>query len=135
MLFLDGRTVLKSRRRFFYYDKSRNGKRHLFANVKSFWHLMRKTFCHLDGANSIKIDLQTCNLWTGRSVSYKSVNWFRLNLPYPNGKKFSTSYIKKNSHLQIDIFFHFDFCHSRRNGFCVKHYLLLCKAEGGLRIF
>ena len=29
--------------------------------------------------NSIKTALQICNLWTGRPVSLKSVNWFRLN--------------------------------------------------------
>ena len=34
-----------------------------------------------------------------------------------NSKKFSTSNVKNNSHLQMDIFCHFDFCHSRRNGF------------------
>ena len=30
----------------------------------------------LDRANSIQTALRTCNLWTGRSVSYKSVDWF-----------------------------------------------------------
>ena len=36
-------------------------------------------------------------------------------LPYPNGKKFCRSNVKKVSHLQIDIFGHFDFCRDRRN--------------------
>ena len=77
-----------SKRRFFYYDKRWNGKRCLLANVDYFWHLMWKTFCHLDGANSIKTALWTCNLWTEWSVTYKSVNWFWLNLPlYQNSKK------------------------------------------------
>ena len=82
-----------------------------------FWHLIWNTFCHLDRACSIKTDLQTCNLWTGQVVSYMFVNWFWLNLFYPNGKKFSTSNVKKNWQLQMDIFCHFDFCHRRRNGF------------------
>ena len=34
-------------------------------------------------------------------VSYKSENWFWLNLPYPSGKKLLRSNLKKNSHLQI----------------------------------
>ena len=37
---------------------------------------MWKTFCHSAGANSIKTNLQTCKLWTGQYVSYKSVNQF-----------------------------------------------------------
>ena len=49
------------------------------------------------------------------SVSYKYVHWFWLNLHYPNSKKFSTSNVKNNSHSQMDIFYHFNFCHSRRN--------------------
>jgi hypothetical protein len=31
------------------------------------------TFCYLDEANSMKTDLDICNLWTGQFVSYKSV--------------------------------------------------------------
>ena len=80
-----------------------------------FWHLNWKTFCHLDRASSIKTDLQTWNLWTGRSLSYESVNWYQLNLPYPNVKKFSTSNVEKvstsnvknNSYLQMDIWIPF----------------------------
>ena len=109
--------MVASKRHFFYHDKSQNGKRYPFANLKFFWHLIWKTFCHLDRACSIKTDLQTCNLWTGQVVSYMFVNWFWLNLFYPNGKKFSMSNVKKNWHLQMDIFCHFDFCHSRRNSF------------------
>ena len=78
--------------------------------------LMWKTFCHLVGANSIENNLRACNSWTGRSVSCK-VNWFWLNLPNQNRKMFSTSTVKNNSHLQMDIFYHLDFCHSRKNGF------------------
>ena len=34
-----------------------------------FFHLMLKTFCHLDRANSIKNNLRTCNLKTGQFIS------------------------------------------------------------------
>ena len=71
-----------------------------------------------DRANSIKTNLQTCNLQNIQSISYKSIKQFWLNLPYPNSKTFSTSNIKNNPNLQIDIFCHFDFSHSRRNAFC-----------------
>ena len=106
-----------SGRHFFYNDKSWNGKRYLFANVKSFWHLMWKTFCHSGRENSIKTNLETCNLWTGQYVSYKSVNLFWLNLPHQNGKTFFTSNVKNFSHLQMNIVCYFDFCHCRRNAF------------------
>ena len=99
-------TSSKTQRRSFFYEKSWNGKRYLFANVNYFRYL---TFCYFDRANSIKIAL-----W---SVSYKFVNWFWLNLPNWNSKKFSTSKVKSNSHLQMDIFCHFDLCHCRRNTF------------------
>ena len=102
---------------FFFNDKSRNSKRYPFANVKSFWHLMWKMFCHSGGVNSIKTNLLTCNLWTGQYVSYKSVNLFWLNLPHQNGKTFFTSNVKTFSHLQMDIFCYFDFCHCRSNAF------------------
>ena len=58
------------------------------ANVKMFCHLIWKTFIHLDMANSIKTALWTCNLWTSKSVSYKSANWFQLNLPPQISKVF-----------------------------------------------
>ena len=81
-----------------------------------FWHLMWKTFCFLDRANSIKTNLQTYNLQIGQyNYKYKSVNQFWWNLPYPNGKKFSRWNAKTFSHLQLGIFCHFDVCHSRRN--------------------
>ena len=70
------------------------------------------SFCHLDRANSIKNNWQTCNLQTCQSIKQ-----FRLNLPHPNVKKFSRSNGKTFSHLQMDIFCHFDFCHTLRNGF------------------
>ena len=47
---------------------------YVFANVKRFWTLMWKKFCHSGGENSIKTKLQTCNLHTGQSINYKSVN-------------------------------------------------------------
>ena len=82
------------RSHFFYYDKSRNGKRYPFANVNSFWYRMwNKTFCHLDRANSIKTALQTCNLSTGLSLSYKSVSWFWLNLQWHFAFTFANEYI------------------------------------------
>ena len=43
---------------------------------------------------------------------YKSVNQFWWNLPYQNGKKFSRWNVEIFSHLQMDIFCHFDVCHS-----------------------
>ena len=63
-----------------------------------------KLFAIWMGANSLKTDLQTCNLQTRWSISYKSANQFRLNLPHRNGKKISRSNVKKFSHLQLDIF-------------------------------
>ena len=45
----------------------------------------------IGGVNSIKTNLQTCNLWTGQYVSYKSVNQFWFNLPHKNDKMFVTS--------------------------------------------
>ena len=105
------------RRRFFYNDKSWNSKRYLFANVKSFCHLMWKRFCHSVGVNSIKTNLQTFNLWTDQFVKYKSVNLFWLNLPHQNGKTFFASNVKNYSHLQTDIFCYFNFCHCRRDNF------------------
>ena len=93
---------------FFCYDKIWNGKIH-WQMWKFFCHWILKTFCHLDRANSIKTALQTCNLSTGLSLSYKSVSWFWLNLP-PQWQFFF-------SYLQMNIFCQFDFCHNRRNGF------------------
>ena len=101
---------------FFYYEKSWNGQRYPFSNMNYFWHLMWKTFCFLDRANSIKTNLQTYNLQIGQyNYKYKSVNQFWWNLPYPNGKKFSRWNVETFSHLQLGIFCHFDVCHSRRN--------------------
>ena len=42
------------------------------------------TFCYSAWANEIKTKLQTCNLQTGQSISYKYVNKFWLNLAHPN---------------------------------------------------
>ena len=56
----------------------------------------------IEEVNSIKSNLQTYKLHT-------LVKQFWLNLPYPNSKQFSN--------FQIDIFWHFKFCHDRRNGF------------------
>ena len=57
----------------------------------------------IEEVNSIKSNLQTYKLHT-------LVKQFWLNWPYPNSKQFSN--------FQIDIFWHFKFCHDRRNGFC-----------------
>ena len=54
-----------ARRRFFYTDKSQNGKRYLFVNVKKNCICCVKMFWHSVGVNLIKTNLQTCNLWTG----------------------------------------------------------------------
>ena len=45
------------------------------------------TFCYSAWANLLKTKLQTCNLQTGQSISYKYVNQFWLNLPHSNSKK------------------------------------------------
>ena len=45
------------------------------------------TFYYSAWANQIKTKLQSCNLKTGQSISYKYVNQFWLNLPHPNSKK------------------------------------------------
>ena len=63
-----------------------------------------------------RIESQQC-LQTIWSISYKSMNQFWLNLPYINGKTFSTSNVKKNPHFQIDIFVIGCEKHSRRNAF------------------
>ena len=47
--------------RFILYSKCSISK--LFSNFCCLF-----TFCYLDGANSIKTGLRTCNLWTGQSV-------------------------------------------------------------------
>ena len=49
---------------FLYYVKCWNVKRYPFANVKLFDIWCGFVFCYLDGANSIKTDFRTCNLWT-----------------------------------------------------------------------
>ena len=79
-----------------------------------------KLFFHLDRESSIKTKLQTCKSKTGQSISYRSVHCFQLNLPHPNFKKSSSSNSKTFSHFQMDIFYHIDFCHSRRNGFSIR---------------
>ena len=113
---IDSRVI---ERRFFYYVFHIRCQKYLFTNLNLpyqnskmfftsndkniylkmwnfFCHLMWKMFCHFYRANSIKTNLLTCNLWTKWSVSYKSVNLFWLNLPYRNGKTFSTSNGKKS---------------------------------------
>ena len=52
-----------------------------------------------------------------------------IKLPHPNSKEFSTSNVKKNSNLQMDIFCNFDFCHSRRNGLNLKFTPLLLQTK------
>ena len=59
-----------------------------FTNANSFWHLIWKTFCHLDRTNSIKTYFRTCNLRTSQFINFKCVNQFWLNLQNQNGKKF-----------------------------------------------
>ena len=49
-----------------------------------YWNCCLFTLCYLDGANSIKIDLHICNLWTGQFVSYNFVIKFWFNLPKQN---------------------------------------------------
>ena len=65
-----------------------------------------------EGTNSININLQTCNLQTNWSISYKSVNQLQLSLFYWNDKKFSRSNGNFSSYL---IFFcHLNVCHNRK---------------------
>ena len=42
----------------------------------------------------------------------------RIVLDNSSGKRFSISCVKNVSHLHMDIFCHFKFCHNRINGFC-----------------
>jgi hypothetical protein len=72
-IILDWSKLVWTGRCFFYNDKSQNSERYPFANVKSVWQLMWKMFCHSGGANSSK-NVKTCNLHTGQSINYKSVN-------------------------------------------------------------
>ena len=59
--------------RFMSYLKSFNWRR-ILKLVSNFGCLF--TFCHSSGANLSKTKLQTCNLQTGQSISYKYVNLF-----------------------------------------------------------
>ena len=58
---------------FFYYVKCWNVKRY-FMICEIFWHLMWICFCYFDGTNSIKTDLQNCNLWTNQSQGFLFYN-------------------------------------------------------------
>ena len=71
-----------------------------------FCHLIWKTFCNLDRANSIQTAFQTCNLVTRQSVSYKSVNWFCLNLAPQMATKisFANGYILPFRYFAISTF-------------------------------
>ena len=72
---------ISSRSHLFCYEKSWNGKSDPFANLYFVCHLICILFCHLGNANSFKTALRTCNVGgTSCSTSYKSVNWFLLNL-------------------------------------------------------
>ena len=81
---------------FFYYDKSWNVKKYPFANVIFFSHLVWKTFCHLDTI------LQCLSL--GKKVFH--IKWQKL-FTFANGN-----------------FCHFNVCHSRRNSFWFRTFLL-----------
>ena len=94
---------------FFYHVKSQN-ERYPLANVIFFDIWSGKLFAIWGRKFNWN--------WPDRSISYKSVKQFQLNLPFPKGKKISRSNVKKISHLQMDIFCHFNFWHDRRNGFC-----------------
>ena len=67
----------------------------VMANVKMFCHLIWKKFCHLDR-------------WIPSSNNYL----LAVVKGSSECKKFCRSY------LQMDIFCHFDICHTRRNSFC-----------------
>ena len=64
------------------------------------------------GANSIATNLWKCVLRTNQSISYKSIKQFDWICRIQIAKK-----INIFSHLEMGIFWHFDFCHNRRNGF------------------
>ena len=66
-------SILLTKSHLFYYYRSRNGKRYPFAFDLDF----------LERTNSIKTDSQT-----GRSISYKFLKLFRLNLPIQMSKSF-----------------------------------------------
>ena len=53
-----------------------HSKKSIFANVKSVWHLLWKRFWHSCGANQIKIDFQTFNLYNSQSINHKSINFW-----------------------------------------------------------
>ena len=76
-----------------------------------------ENFLTFEWANSIETRLWTYNLLTGWSISYKSLKQFQFNLPHQMAKKITFEIGKRFSHLQMDIFCHFNFCHNRRNGF------------------
>ena len=82
-------------RHLFYFDKSWNGKTYPFANVKFFWHLIWRTFWHLDRASSTKTDLQTCNLWTVWSVKNSSHAVLEKTQVYKNASKLKFIYSEK----------------------------------------
>ena len=67
-----------------------------------------ENFLPFKRANSMETNLRTCNLQTSQFISYKSVNQFWLNLPYPNGKKFSRSNVKNNFTFANGYFCHFN---------------------------
>ena len=48
---------------------------------------IRYFFLPYEGANLIDINLQTCNLQTGQSMNYKSVNQFQLSFFHQKDKK------------------------------------------------
>ena len=52
-----------------------------------------------------------------RSISYKFEKHFPFNLPYPTAKSFSNQLAKTFSHLQMDIFCHFNISQNRKIAF------------------
>ena len=85
--------------------------------VKIFAICKCENFLTFERAYSIKTRLWTCNLPTSWSISYKFLKHIQFNLPYQMANEITFEIGKRVSHLQIDIFCHFNFCHNRRNGF------------------
>ena len=98
---MDQTLCRSGRSHFFCYDKSRNGKIFPFASVKK--------FCHLRGKFNCNQFMEMCFTDPPVHRSIKQFDWIcRIQI----AKK-----INIFSHLEMGIFWHFDFCHNRRNGF------------------
>ena len=102
-------TRWNSRRHFFYNNKSWNRKKISICKCEKFLTFDVKNVLLFWWANSIKTNLQTCNLHTCHKLI--SFDWI---YPQKLEKRFFTSNDKKFSHLQMNIFCCFNFYYCRR---------------------